>query len=69
MMSDPESHFEAILCRVREQLNQERLQLWLPPFTVEGESKGRYPEVLARNKSMNYSESLRTAYFYITYIL
>jgi hypothetical protein len=45
MMADPERHFEAILCRVREQLNKERLQLWLHPFTVEGETQGNYPEV------------------------
>ncbi|KXJ08773.1 NEDD8 ultimate buster 1 [Exaiptasia diaphana] len=45
-MADIGAQFEAILARVREQLNKERIRLWLPPFTVEGQSRGNFSEEL-----------------------
>ena len=44
-MADSGAQFEAILARLREQLNKERIKLWLPPFTVDGQSRGNFSQV------------------------
>ena len=37
---------EEINRQVREQLNEEKVKLWLPPHTKEDGSKGEQPQVL-----------------------
>ena len=37
---------EEINRQVREQLNKEKVKLWLPPHTKEDGSKGEQPQVL-----------------------
>ena len=36
---------EEINRQVREQLNKEKVKLWLPPYTKEDGSKGEQPQV------------------------
>lgn len=44
-MGESGAHFEVILRRVREKLNKDLIQLWQPPYTVEGQTAGNFPEV------------------------
>ena len=50
-MASNETHFESILNRVREQLNKEKVKLWLPPYSSETGTQGNFPEV---NKTVEY---------------
>ena len=36
---------EEVHRQVREQLNKEKVKLWLPPYTQEDGSKGEQPQV------------------------
>ena len=39
---------EELLKRLREKLNQEKIKLWLPPYTTEDHQKGIQPNVKLR---------------------
>ena len=44
-MESTDPQFESVLNRVREQLNKEKIKLWLAPFTTEDGNAGKYPQV------------------------
>ena len=45
VMESTDPQFESVLNRVREQLNKEKIKLWLAPFTTEDGNAGKYPQV------------------------
>ena len=36
-----------ILAKVKEKLNAEKIQLWMPPYTTENQEKGEISQVIA----------------------